>query len=212
MGGTRFGPFGAKIEIGSDPKRNALVLDSRHGVFPTHAVVQQADPPGTLVVQPAGPQCQVFVIPQGQSHPWPVKAPVQVKTGDQLVFGTPTGPRFVVQVDLSALHGADHVMQQAAARGGEAGALHAIGTAVDRVFGAPKVGGVAGEVHRRSQSSLLTTSPGREIYALYTRAKSGVLTSPRTVVGLIVAIVGLMFTGGLTCSGIIAAFYRVVIY
>ena len=200
----------ARIDIGSDNKLNALVLDGRHGVFPTHAVMQATDPPGTLVIQPTGPQCQVFVIPNGQTHPWPVKAPVQVKTGDQVVFGTPAGPRFVVQVDLSALRSAQEVVDHAARRGGEAGLLHALGTAMDRVFGPPAVGGVAGEIHRRSQSSLLTRSPFREVYAVWSRARSGVLTHPRAVVGLIVAITGLLFTGGLTCSGLSAAFYNVV--
>ena len=39
LGGLRFGPFDQWIQIGSDPKRNQIVLDPAHGVFPSHCAI-----------------------------------------------------------------------------------------------------------------------------------------------------------------------------
>lgn len=211
LGGTRFGPFTKRIDIGSDRKLNQIVLDSRQGIFPTHAVAVQTDT-AVLTVQPARPQAQVFVIPNGQMQTWPVHGPVLVHPGDVLVFGTPAGPRFQVWVDPKHLKGRDQILTEAKSKGGEAGAMHALGAAVDSIFGAPKQGGIRGELQRRAQAELLTKGPGRGIYQLWTRARSGVLTSPRTIVALAIALFGLVTTGGLSCSGVILAFYRVVMY
>ena len=211
QGGIRFGPFKQRFDIGSDTRRVQLVLDARHGIFPIHAIGAQMQP-GLLTLQPAAPGCNLFVTPAGQSHAWPVTAPVQVKHGDQLTFGTPEGPRFMVYVDQAAAQGADQILKAAGQKGGEAGALHAISGFMDRIFGPPESSGIAGEVQRRSQAELLRRSPYREIYGIWTRLKTGVLTSPRTVVALVIAFFGLVSTGGLTCSGLVLAFYRAVMY
>lgn len=209
QGGIRFGPFRQRFDIGSDARRTQLVLDARHGIFPVHAVGAQMQP-GLLTVQPAAQGCTLFVTPAGQSHAWPVTAPVQVKHGDQLTFGTPEGPRFFVVVEQPAE--TDDLLQQARSKGGEAGALHAIGGVMDRIFGPPDASGIKGEVQRRTQAEMLRRSPYREIYGIWTRLKTGVLTSPRTIVALVIAIFGLVSTGGLTCSGLVLAFYRAVMY
>ncbi len=211
MGGTRFGPFTRRIDIGSDAKLNQIVLDSRHGIFPTHAVAVQNEP-AVLTVQPAGPQAQVFVIPNDQAHTWPVRAPVQVRPGDTLVFGTPAGPRLMVWVDPKHLKSRDQILAEARQMGGDAGILHALGTALDKVFGPPTQGGIAGEVQRRAQAELLRKGPFREVYQLWSRARSGVFTSPRVIVGMAVAVFGMLTTGTLTCSGLVYTLYRVAMH
>lgn len=209
QGGVRFGPFTNHVNVGSDAKRCQLVLDGRHGIFPTHAMASQVSP-GVLSVQAAGPQCQLFVVPYGQTHPWPVKAPVQVKNGDTLIFGTPQGPQFTVMVDDSALKSTQDLVKEGKSKGGEAGFMHAASAFTDKIFGAPESSGIKGEVHRRAQSELLRKSPFREIYGLWMRIKHGSLTSPRTVVAILFALFSLVLTGGMTCSGILAVIARVV--
>ena len=209
LGGTRFGPFTNRIDVGSDRKTCQLVLDGRHGVFPHHAVAVQNER-AVLTLQPVGPQAQVFVIPYGQAQTWPVRAPVQVKPGDTIVFGTPAGPRFLVWVDPKHLKSREQVLAEAKAAGGEAGALHALGTALDGVIGGPKHGGYSGEIKRRAQAELLRSGPFQQMYGLWTRARSGSLTQPRVIVGIVFALLGIIGTGSLTCSGVFYAIYRVV--
>ncbi len=214
LGGTRFGPFTKRIDIGSDRKLNQLVLDPRQGIFPNHAVAVQTEP-AVLTVQPAGPQAQVFVIPYGQQQTWPVRGPVKVNPGDTLVFGTPMGPRVVVWVDPKHLKSKEQILAEAKAAGGEAGALLALGSAVDSVFGGPKAKsgggpGIAGEIQRQAQAKLLTTGAGRGAYSVITRARTGVFTSPRTLVAMGIALAGMLSAGSLTCSGVFYAIYRVV--
>jgi hypothetical protein len=211
MGGTRFGPFTARIDIGSDERRCQLVLPSNLGIFPVHAVAIQVEP-GVLGVQPAGQGCQLFVTPNGQAQAWPVTSPVQMRPGDQLTLGTPAGPRFTMMADTGAADSAHKVMADARAHGSEAGMIYALSRLTDRLFGAPSAGGVAGEIQRRGQAEMLRTSPWREMYAIQTRLKSGVFTSPRALVSIAVALFGVISTGSLTCSGIFYAIYRATMW
>lgn len=207
LGGTRFGPFTKRVDIGSDRTLNQLVLDSRHGIFPQHAVGVQSET-GVLTLQPTGPQAQLFVMPNGQAHVWPIKGPVQVRPGDTVIFGTPAGPRFVVWVDPMHLKSSSQVMAEARAKGGDQGAMLALGSAVDRMFGAPSSSGIAGEIQRRAQAELLTTGAGSTAYNVAQRARTGAFTNPRAIVGAAVALLGLIGTGSVTCSGVLWALYR----
>lgn len=207
LGGTRFGPFTKRVDIGSDGKLNQLVLDSRHGIFPQHAVGVQSET-GVLTLQPTGPQAQLFVIPNGQAHVWPIKGPVQVRPGDTVIFGTPAGPRFIVWVDPMHYKSSGQILNEAKAKGGDQGAMLALGSAVDRVFGAPSSGGIAGEIQRRAQAELLTTGAGSTAYNAVRKARTGALTNPRNLVAAGVAVLGLLGTGSITCSGVLWAVYR----
>jgi len=209
MGGLRFGPFVSTITIGSDPTQNQIVLDSGHGVYPSHATIHDVGD-GTYTLAPVQPQCQVFLIPVGQQQAWPVRAPVQASPGDMVVFGTPQGPRFQLQREDPNAHvkSAAQIAAESRSRGGEAGFVHGANAMIDNAFGPSRRGGIGGEMERVAKARLLTRSPFREIYGIYSRIRTGALTNPRYIVAAVMA-AGTAFMGGTVgCSGIAAAVYR----
>lgn len=201
MGGLTFGPFNGIVQLGSDARRCQIVLDSSQGVFPVHATLAPAGG-GAFHFSPADMQAKCFVIQTGSPQVWPVNAAVQVNLGDALVVGTPAGPRFHL-VDASS-----HVAPRAA--GG--GLLDSLGAMV----GAPKrrnqpslADGLSNEVQRRAQASLMRNSTFRELTYLHRRFKTGQLFSPVNIIGALVTLGGMVFAGGLSCSGLLlAAWHR----
>ncbi len=209
LGGLRFGPFTATILVGSDPQRNQIVLDAGHGVYPSHATIHDLGD-GTYTVAPAQPQCQMFIIQQGQQQTWPVRAPVQANPGDMIVFGTPQGPRFQLQREDPNAHlkTQAQIAAEAKARGGEAGFIHGANALLDNAFGPSKRGGVGGEMERVAKARMLTRSPFREIYQVYTRVRTGALTNPRYIVAALMVVGGMFMGGTASCGGLAAALYR----
>jgi hypothetical protein len=211
MGGLRFGPFTSTVNIGSDPQTNQIVLDAGHGIYPAHATLHDMDD-GTYSLAPAQPACQVFLIPAGQQQPWPVRSPVQAKPGDMAVFGTPQGPRFEIQRKEHLKKSASQIAAEARERGGEAGFVQGANALLDNTFGPSRRGGVGGEMERVAKARLMTKSPFREIYGIYTRVRTGALTNPRYIVAALMVVGTAIMGGTASCGGVAAALYRALMY
>lgn len=204
LGGMRFGPFTGIIQIGSDARRNQLVLDPSHGIYPHHATIADMGN-GTYTIAPAGRDCKVFLLQTGQVHVWPLNAPVQAKAGDMVIFGTPHGPRFQLQQEQQGPgKSMGQVATEARNRGGEAGLIHGINGFIGSFFAPAKRSGIGGEVQRRAQANMLANAgPMRSLYTIWTRMRTGALANPYYIVGAIIAVVGLAGTGSVSCSGIV---------
>ncbi len=206
LGGLRFGPFDQWIQIGSDPKRNQIVLDPAHGVFPAHCAIG-VQPDGRYSVTPVTPECKVFIMPAGQQQVWPVTSPVQANHGDMVIFGTPNGPRFHIlrEGPQGQAPTAQQIVQTARQTGGERGFVQGV-TGLASSLTRPandKAGGIAREIQRRSQASMLASNgPARMLYVLMTRFRQGQLFSPYMIVGMGIAVIGTLGTGTFTCSGL----------
>ena len=206
LGGLRFGPFESWIQIGSDPKRNQIVLDPAHGVYPAHCAIGPM-PDGRYSVAPASPECKVFILPAGQQQMWPVTSPVQASAGDMVVFGTPSGPRFHIlrEGPVGQAPTAREIVQTARQTGGERGFIQGV-TGLASSLTKPasdKSSGISREIQRRSQASMLASNgPFRMLYVLSTRFRQGQLFSPYMIVGMGIAIIGTLGTGSVTCSGV----------
>lgn len=204
LGGVRFGPFPGTVALGSDGKRCGVVLDPSMGVFPIHVTIAQgAD--GAFTVVPATRECKVFLMPNAQPHVWPVTGPVQAHAGDQVIVGTPSGPRFQLLSDQPVARAptATDAVRTARQTGGEQGFVQGMSSYIDGVF-RPAGGGIGGEIQRRVVANALSKlGPLRSFYVFWTRLRSGNLFSPYVVVGLVFAVIGLVGTGSLSCSGLL---------
>jgi hypothetical protein len=164
------------------------------GILPHHASVMP-QPDGTYVVGPVTKEAGMFLLQGGAGQAWPVQAMVKAKAGDQVIFGTPTGPRFQIQSAASGVSAA------------------APGTAGAAAGGSKLATGIASEVQRRTMARLLTTSPFRDIYYFYSRYKVGTFSNPYYIVGAAIAVTGaVVAAGGLSCSGIAAALWASMRY
>ncbi|MBN2797919.1 MAG: hypothetical protein JXX28_02115 [Deltaproteobacteria bacterium] len=67
--------------------------------------------------------------------------------------------------------------------------------------------GMQDEVSRQLQARFVRSGPGRELYQLYHRAKSGALFSPRYIIAGVSALFGLIVMGCLGAGGLIAAWF-----
>lgn len=206
LGGLRFGPFEQWIQIGSDPKRNQIVLDPAHGIFPMHCTVGLL-PDGRYSVTPASAECKVFLMPNGQSQVWPVTSAVQASHGDMVIFGTPSGPRF--QILQQGPRGAAPTAREAVGavkQTGERGFVDSVSSMMDAMFRPSTQGGIQGEVQRRAQAQMLAgAGPMRNVYVFWTRFRSGTFSSPYYIVAVLSALVGLIGTGSVSCTGILVA-------
>lgn len=207
FGGVRFGPFAKTCTIGSDPKRSQIHIDPSMGIFPVHATVALG-PDGMFTLAPAGRECKVFLVPAGQPHTWPVASPVQAKAGDTVILGTPSGPRFLLSTDVpvGTAPSAQQVVRTAReSRGSESGLLDSVSMALDGLSRpVARTDGIAGELNRQLVArSLAQPGPVRTVYQLWTRFRSGSLFSPYVIVAIGIAVVGLIGTGSLSCSGLV---------
>jgi len=207
LGGLRFGPFDQWIQVGSDPKRNQIVLDPAHGIFPSHCTIGLM-PDRRYSVTPGSPECKVFLMPQGQSQVWPVTGPVQAGSGDMVIFGTPSGPRFQIlqQGPAGAAPSAQQIVASARQTGGEKGFVEGVTNLFDAMFRPSTKGGIQGEVQRRAQAQMLAgAGPMRNVYVFWSRFRTGSFNNPYYVVAAISAIIGLIGTGSVSCTGILVA-------
>lgn len=205
LGGVRFGPFTASCTLGSDPKRAQIVLDPSMGVFPVHATVALAGE-GLFTVAPAGKDCKLFLLPAGQPHTWPVTGPVQAKAGDLVILGTPGGPRFVLLPDLPVGQAptASQIVQTARSTGGEKGLVDSVSMMLDKVTRPAAGSGIAGEINRQIVArSLARPGPMRSVYVVWTKLRSGTLFSPYVIVAIGFALIGLIGTGSVSCTGVL---------
>jgi hypothetical protein len=149
--------------------------------------------PGAYTVQPAEQGCGLFLIQAGNPNVWPVQGPVQAKVGDQVVFGTPQGPRFEIQQE------------------GAAAKPTASAPPPGPGFGGPTGSALAAEMQRQSTARLVTKVPFfRELYKLQHKVQTGSFANPYTIVTALFAVVGVIAAGGVTCSGLLVAVWQVL--
>lgn len=202
MGGLRFGPFDGIVQLGSDARRCQIVLDSNQGIYPMHATLAPAGG-GQFHFAPADLNAKCFVIQHGSPQVWPVQGAVEVKIGDALVVGTPAGPRFHL-VDATG-----HRPARAAGGGMMASFQSAIGMQPTRRTNQPSLQqGLADEVQRRAQASMMRNSTFRELSYLHRRLKTGQLFSPVNIIGALITIGSMLLAGGVSCSGAIWALWQ----
>ena len=68
--------------------------------------------------------------------------------------------------------------------------------------------GIADEVQRRAQASLMRNSTFRELSYLQRRFKTGQLFSPVTIVGVLITLGGILVTGGVSCTGALVTLWH----
>jgi hypothetical protein len=210
LGGVRFGPFPSHVTIGSDPKRSQVVLDPSMGIFPTHALLGRLGD-GTISLSPGNKDAKVFLMPNGQPHVWPITSAVQVNLGDQIIVGTPAGPRFQLLGDqtLSAAPSAAQILSTAQ-KGGENSFVQSMSSAIDGVF-RPAGGGISGELQRQLAARALARNPAiRDAYFLWTRFRNGSLFSPYMIVGMMFAVISMLGAGTFSCSGVMWVLWDVL--
>ena len=142
----------------------------------------------------------------------PASDTLAVALGALMFRSSDRGETWNPLIDHSVTQSADKVVADARAMGAEAGAVHAVNRFLDGMFGPPRGSGIGAEVQRQAQARMLRKSPYREIYAVWTRMRSGAFTSPRALVSIAIALMGLVATGSLTCSGVFYAIYRAVMW
>ncbi len=203
QGGLAFGPFEGIVQLGSDPRRSQIQLDSRHGIYPLHATLALS-PNGVHRFAPAEADAKCFVVRAGSPQVWPVTAVVEVKAGDSLILGTPAGPRFLLveQPEASAREGSGFQL------GGVLSVLDRLFQPRYRSYHDRSLGqGIVDEFIRRGQAQLFRQGPLREVAYLYRRARTGVLFSPYTIVGTLIALFGVLSTGVVSCFGGLVALW-----
>lgn len=203
MGGLRFGPFDGIVQLGSDARRCQVVLDSSQGVYPIHATLAAAGG-GQFHFAPADLNAKCFVVQQGSPQVWPVQGAVEVKLGDAIVVGTPGGPRFLLM---------DATGHQPARPAGGLGMIGSFQQAIGmkptrRVNQQSMQQGIADEMQRRAQASLMRNSTFRELSYLQRRLKTGQLFNPVTIVGTLITIGSMLLAGGVSCSGALFALWQ----
>jgi hypothetical protein len=198
FGGTRFGPFdGPYVALGSDPEQCHIVLPRELGVYPVHAWLTIEDG-GTFVLQPAEQRATVYSHAHGT--PMPLTTAVRLGSSQQFSLVSPDGARFIVEY---AAPQADHGWQQGmpvAARG--QGDRSSPGGSGPRIGGRrmPTAGDLAAEARRQAGVHLMT-GPLAQFSHLFHRLQSGALFQPRYIIGALVALGGVLFTG---CTGLLA--------
>jgi len=188
MGGTQFGPFQGAIQIGSDPQKCQIVLNQQMGIAPVHVTVaDQGD--GQYMVAPTQRGFGLFIARGGSNNVQPIGGATQAAPGDAIILGNPGGPRFTIR----------RVDQPGGARGAPSGAAGARG-------GGAMGDRVAREMWRQTTARLMMRNRWfRDIYQMWYRYRTGALTNPRVLVGLITSLVVMFMAGVASCGGIIAA-------
>ncbi|MCO4744572.1 MAG: hypothetical protein KC912_07285 [Proteobacteria bacterium] len=190
QGGTRFGPFpSGVIQLGSAARTCQIVLNTP-GVAPVHAMIT-AMGGGSFTVQPTQQGLGLFLMQRGQTHLWPVEAPITASAGDRIFIGSPEGAAFDLQWQEDA---------PAAIASGPTSHAPRPGNSMGS--------GIAAELQRQAFSKTLAKAgPLREIYHLYYRARSGALSNPRVLLSILGSVaVGLM-TLATGCAGLLTALF-----
>jgi hypothetical protein len=191
FGGTRFGPFdGPYVALGSDAQQCHIVLPRELGVYPVHCWIT-IDPGGTFVIQPG--EQGAYVYSHALGTPSVVESADRLGNGQQFSLVAPDGPRFVIEAAPAVAAPGLGVAQQ-----GQGGRQPAGRRRSGR--GMPTAGDMLGEVQRQAGVHLMT-GPLAQFSHLFHRARSGALFQPRYIIGALIALFGMAFTG---CSGLLA--------
>lgn len=187
QGGHRFGPFkpGA-VYFGTDRSKCQIMLDASSGLAPCHAVLTIA-PDGSYTVSPTDRSHALYVVKANSSSALPIMNPVSINPGDALILGSTQGAKFVLE---AAGIGRNPPPGMAGRRPGQPGYADAFGQ----------------EVQRRIETNMLTKVPlFRLLNEYWYKYKTGVLSQPRNVIGLVVLLIGFLGTGCVGCFGALFA-------
>ena len=195
QGGTRFGPFpGGVVQLGTAQGQCQVVLAPGPGLAPVHAQILDLGT-GKFTVQPVQADAPLFLVQRGQTQLWPVNAPVTASAGDTVILGGPNGPRFQLQWEAGAAGGQG-------VQGPTAGAAGA-------AMGAGLAGGIARELKRQAFArQLAKAGPLRDAYHFVYRLRSGALTNPRVLIGLLGTVAGVLFMLGTSCLGFLGMLWQ----
>lgn len=185
MGGTQFGPFQGVIQIGSDPQQCQIVLNQQMGIAPVHVTVADQGN-GQYMVAPAQRGFGLFLARGGGQNVQPIGGATQAAPGDAIILGNPGGPRFTLRREEGPGKGAP-VAGQGRSR--------------------PGMGEqIMNEAWRQGTARLMMRNRWfREIYQTWYRYRTGALSNPRVIVGLVSSIVVMLLAGVASCGGVIAA-------
>jgi hypothetical protein len=151
-------------------------------------------PTGVFGVEPRSPSGTWLAV-QGRAELWPLTAPVQLNPGDCLIFGSPSGPRFQLQVEGEP---------RASAPTAAARAVPSRPGPSRSGFG----GAIGAEIARQSEARLLgRVGPIREAYYFWQRLSNGSLTSPYVLVSIGFAILAALSAGTLSCTGLVSTIW-----
>ncbi|MBW2256165.1 MAG: hypothetical protein JRI25_16435 [Deltaproteobacteria bacterium] len=187
MGGTQFGPFSGAVQIGTDPGQCQIVLAQSMGIAPVHVTIaDQKD--GQYVVAPAQKGFGLFMIKAGTQNMSPIASTVMATSGDTIIVGPPTGPRFTIRRMEGPALGA-------AGGGGGGRRQGGMGSSV------------ASELWRVQMARLMARNRMfRDVSHMMYRYRTGALTNPRVLVGLIGGAGAFLAVILASCGGLIAWF------
>ena len=193
-GGHRFGPFhtGA-VYLGTDRSKCQILLDSSTGLAPCHAVLT-ISANQTFTLAATSRSHPVFVVPPGDSKAYACLDPVTVQAGSMIYLGSLQGPQFTL-------------VHQGARPTGRPPGQHG------RAPGQPGYGRAIGqEAQRQVETHLLTKVPAYRVFQEYWyKYKTGVLSQPRNVIGLVVVILGFLGTFCFGCASFIFTIFTQIL-
>ena len=172
FGGTRFGHFEQRVvRLGSDPGCDIAIAQG-FGVAPEHVQVL-FEGPNNIIVAPADRAADVYLWKPHAPRPELVTTPTAIRPGESFALATPTGPRFIIELDDLP----EDVLQSRGPGGMRVGG---------RKLTAKSMGD---EVKRQAFTSLLVTKPAQLAQKAVVFIKSGAFLQPRNII-LAVTILG----------------------
>lgn len=204
QGGTRFGPFPAGvIQLGTDPNHCQISLAATPGIAPIHVMISPMGG-GRFNVQPIQQGLELHLIQRGQTQLWPIQGPTTATQGDAVVIGGAGGPTFTLQWE-------DPVVAAGPVARGPTGAAPGIAPGSGG-FGGPRgrsnnlASGIGAEMQRQAFARVLgRAGPLRDIYHMMYRLRSGALTNPRVIVGVIGTMAAGFVAVATSCAGLVGA-------
>ena len=184
FGGTRFGHFEQRVvRLGSDPGCDIAIAQG-FGVAPEHVQVL-FDGPNNIIVAPADRAADVYLWKPNAPRPELVTTPTAIRPGESFALATPTGPRFIIEMD-------DLPEELQAARA---------------AAGGPRIGGrkltaksMGDEVKRQAWTSLLVLGPMQLAQRAWIFVKSGAILQPRNIILGVTILGGYIIGGASFCS------------
>ena len=187
FGGTRFGHFEQRVvRLGSDPGCDIAIAQG-FGVAPEHVQVL-FEGPTNIIVAPADRAADVYLWKPNAPRPELVSTPTAIRPGESFALATPTGPRFIIELDEPP----EEVKQARLASGRSRGLS----------MGGRKLTGkaMADEVKRQAFTTLLVQKPMQMAQRAWIFVKSGAILQPRNIIIGVTMLGGYIVGGASFCS------------